>query len=162
MKVLVAWGLCALGAFLLAPAVCAQTVPTAPFTVLPPPPINAPGARAVAPAVTVPPSQAAPAAPAAPSTAIPIPALPSMQEQAPRDARGQLPPTVKVVKHKGQLVEEYYEGGQLYMVQVHPQHGVTYTYFVTKGHGLTRTPGAPPVSPVLYTILTWGNPSHSQ
>ncbi len=154
MKLLAALGLCAL----LAPlGAGAQTVPA--MTVLPPPPIDAPGANPVAVPATAPAPSTVLAKPATPGTAIPIPALPSMHENAPRDARGQLPPTVKVVKHKGQLIEEYYEGGQLYMVQVHPRYGVTYTYFVDKGHQkLLRAPGAPQVNPVLYTLLTWGKP----
>lgn len=160
MKVRIAYGLCALGALLLAPALAwAQTVPASELTVLPPPSINAPGAKPVAPASTPAPSPAASrTAPAAASTAIPIPDLPGA---APRDARGEPAPTVKVTKHDGKLIEEYYEGGQLYMVRVHPKHGTAYTYFVDKGHKLTRSPGAPPVNPVLYTILEWGGSGDS-
>lgn len=180
MKVLAAFCASALGMALLAPAVAmAQVAPPPPFTVLPPPPINSPGAKPAAPVSTLspptgkrsqplslslPPAYSpAPSqsAPASASTAIPIPALPGMHEGAPEDVRGTAPPTVKVTKHNGKTIEEYYEGGQLYMVQVHPKHGVTYTYFVNKAHKLSRSPGAPPVNPVLYTILTWGGSGSS-
>lgn len=158
MKVLAACGL-ALGTALLAPAsVMAQTTPAKALTVLPPPSINAPGAKPVAPAST-PSPVGHPSTPATASTAIPIPALPGMHEPAPHDARGGVPPQVKVSKHDGKVIEQYYEGGQLYMVQVHPKHGVTYTYYVHKGHKLSRSAGAPPVNPALYTILTWGGGS---
>lgn len=156
MKVLAACGICALGAVLLAPAsALAQTAPAKALTVLPPPSINSPGAKPVMPASSPSPANGQ-SAPAAASTAIPIPALPGMHEDAPRDARGGVPPTVKVTEHDGKVIEQYYEGGNLYMVQVHPKHGVTYTYYVHKGHKLTRSAGAPPVSPALYTILSWG------
>lgn len=163
MKLVVA---CACGAFAAAlsmlPAVArAQAAPATPLTVLPPPAMNAPGAKEVAPAPAAKPAPAARPASAATGMAIPIPALPSMQQAAPRDARGDAPPTVTVMQHKGQLIEQYYEGGQLYMVQVHPKHGVTYSYFVDKAHNLTRSPGAPKISPVLYTLLEWGKPAES-
>lgn len=156
MKAPVKYLACALGAivyFGMSP-VQAQTVPASSMTVLPPPSINDPGAKPVSTAsVAVP---ATTSRPAANGMAIPIPPLPGGTAQ---DARGEAPPTVKVRKHNGQLIEEYYQGGQLYMVRVHPKHGVPYTYFVHKGHKLTRSPGAPPVNPVLYTILEWGGSS---
>lgn len=160
MKILTASIVCAMGTTLLwSAAACAQSVPAHAFTVLPPPSINAPGAKAVAPVekrkTARPPSAAKPAAP---STAIPLPALPTMHENALRDGRGQMPPTVKVTRQKGRVIEEYYDGGQLFMVQVRPEHGPSYTYFVDKAHHVTRGPGAPKISPALFTILTWGQP----
>lgn len=146
---------CALGAvacFGVSPAQ-AQAVPASTLTVLPPPSIDDPGATPVTTASTATPTTTS--RPAANGMAIPIPPLPGGTA---KDARGESPPTVKVRKHDGKLIEEYYQGGQLYMVRVHPKHGVPYTYFVDKGHNLRRSPGAPPVSPVLYTILEWGKP----
>src|SRR5699024_8331012 len=103
-----AYALCTLGAALLLPAqALAQSAPAPALTALPPPSINAPGIEPVPSASVLKPeaSQSAPAG------------------DAPRDA----PPTVKVVHHDGKRITQYYEGGQLYMVQVHPEHGVTYT-----------------------------------
>ncbi|HET7267403.1 MAG TPA: DUF2782 domain-containing protein [Oleiagrimonas sp.] len=150
--------LCVLGAVVLLPAqAMAQSAPAAALTALPPPSINAPGIEPVAPASVMSP-ESAPAAPAQASTAIPIPPLPTLYEGAPSDLRGDAPPTVKVVEHDGKRITQYYKGGQLYMVQVHPKYGVTYTYMVDKAHHLTGIPGAPPLNPVMYTILTWGDP----
>ncbi len=138
----------------------AQTTPATSLSVLPPPGIDDPGAAPVAPATSVTPaSNASSAMPASASTAIPIPPLPGMHEAAPKDARGEAPPTVKVTKHDGKIIEEYYQGGQLYLIRVHPKHGVPYSYYVDKGHNLRRSPGAPPVNPVLYKILEWGGSS---
>lgn len=150
---------CALGAivcFGLSP-VQAQTVPASTLTVLPPPSINDPGAKPVP--LAKPAASASTSKRAADAMAIPIPPLPGGTAT---DARGDAPPTVKVSKHDGMLIEEYYQGGNLYMVRVHPKHGVPYSYMVSKGHKLTRSPGAPPVSPVLYTILEWGGSGDSK
>ncbi|HET7301088.1 MAG TPA: DUF2782 domain-containing protein [Oleiagrimonas sp.] len=156
MKAPVMYLACALGAILFfgAPPSKAQTAPAATLTVLPPPSINDPGAKPAPQTKMATPATTG--APAADGMAIPIPPLPGGTG---KDARGESPPTVKVTKHEGKLIEEYYQGGQLYMVQVHPKHGVPYTYFVDKSHKLTRSPGAPPVNPVLYTILEWGGSS---
>jgi hypothetical protein len=140
----------------------AQTTPTTPLTVLPPPSINDPGAKPVpandqAKSTGTAPS-ASSARPAPATSAIPIPALPGGHSGASRDARGEPAPTVRVRKHEGKIIEEYYEGGQLYMVRVHPKHGVPYSYVVSKGHKLNRSPGAPPVNPALYKVLEWGKP----
>lgn len=157
MKTVAAYALCTLGAVLLLPAqALAQSTPASALTALPPPSINAPGIKPVSSASVLEPA-ASPSAPAASGTAMPIPALPTLHgDGAPRDARGDAAPTVKVVEHDGKRITQYYEGGQLYMVQVHPEHGVTYTYFVDKAHHLKGISGAPPINPVMYTILTWG------
>ncbi|HEX7341404.1 MAG TPA: DUF2782 domain-containing protein [Rhodanobacteraceae bacterium] len=160
MKFLAVCSLLAGTALLLPLVARAQSVSAQALTVLPPPSIDAPGAKPVVPLKTALPPKPL-TFPAASGTAIPIPALPSLYGNPSRDGRGDLPPTVKVSKHDGQVIEEYYEGGQLYMVQVHPKHGVTYTYFVDKGHNLIRSPGAPKISPALFTILTWGKPDAS-
>jgi len=153
-----AYALCSLGAALLLPAqALAQSAPASALTALPPPSINAPGIEPVPSASVLEPA-AGQSAPAASGTAMPVPALPTPGGDAPRDARGDAPPTVKVVHHDGKRITQYYEGGQLYMVQVHPEHGVTYTYFVDKAHHLKGISGAPPINPVMYTILTWGGP----
>lgn len=157
MKIIAACGLCALGAVVWMPAsALAQSTPASALTALPPPAINAPGIQPVASASVLQPAIDQPD-PAVDSTAMPLPALPTLYNGAPRDTRGDAPPTVKVVEHEGKRVEQYYKGGQLYMVQVHPEHGVTYTYFVDKAHHLKGISGAPPINPVMYTILTWGD-----
>lgn len=128
----------------------AQAAPATTWKALPPPSMDDPGATPVASSSTP-----ASATSAADGMAIPIPALPGATD---KDARGEPAPTVKVREHEGKLIEQYYRGGDLYMVRVQPKHGVPYTYFVEKGHKLNRAAGAPPVDPVLYKVLEWGQP----
>lgn len=143
--------------FAMASGVPAQTVPAPALTVFAPPSINAPGAKAVA----VPARASSTRAPDEHTPDLSLPALPLLRTGAPDDAHGNPPPTVKVAHHDGDVIEQYYRGGNLYMVHVRPKHGVPYSYYVDKNHDLNRAPGAPPVSPVLYTLLKWGNPPAS-
>lgn len=128
----------------------AQTTPASTLKALPPPSIDDPGTRP-APAASSPLPREGDADP----MAVPLPELPGGTAT---DPRGEPAPTVKVKKHDGKLIEEYYRGGNLYMVRVHPAHGVPYTYFVDENRRLNRAAGAPPVDPVLYKVLEWGQP----
>lgn len=56
----------------------------------------------------------------------------------------------------GDIVEEYRQGGRLYMVKVRPTRGVPYTLMDTNGDGrLDESDGDGPVRPVYYTIYEW-------
>jgi len=56
----------------------------------------------------------------------------------------------------GDVVEEYRQGGRLYMVKVRPQRGVPYTLMDTNGDGrLDESDGDGPVRPVYYTLYEW-------
>lgn len=135
---------------LVAAPLQAQSVSSTSFQAMPPPSIDDPGTKAV-PASSAP----SPTGSTADPMTVPVPALPGGND---KDARGEDAPTVKVRKHEGKLIEEYYRGGSLYMVRVQPEHGVPYTYFVDESRKLNRAAGAPPVDPVLYKILEWGQP----
>lgn len=127
----------------------AQTAPASTLKALPPPSMNDPGSQPV-------PASSAPAAEGSDADAmsVPVPELPGGSD----DPRGEPAPTVKATRHDGKLIEEYYRGGNLYMVRVHPKHGVPYTYMVDENRKLNRAAGAPPVDPVLYKVLEWGQP----
>jgi hypothetical protein len=138
---------------------------TAGFPPAPPPPgMNDPGVKAVAPpapAPTAQPAQSAQQAQAAQQQAATNsaparpgqPALPAMQE--PRDATGQAPPQVTVRKQGDDTVQEYRRSGQLYMVVVTPKNGITQTYMVDQKGAWTNA-GGEPVKPVMYKVLEWG------
>ena len=57
----------------------------------------------------------------------------------------------------GDVVEEYREGGRIYMVHVTPKHGRPYYLYDDDGNGrLDRTDAdKASVSPVYWTIYTW-------
>ena len=134
----------------------------------PPPGMNDPGVKAVAPPASTPAAQPVPSAlstqpapsgkPAqtssnAAATTSGQPALPSMQD--PRDAHGQAPPQVTVHKQGDDTVQEYRRSGQLYMVVVTPKNGISQTYMVDQ-KGAWTNPGGEPVKPVMYKVLEWG------
>lgn len=141
----------------------AQTPPASTRTAMPPPGLQEAGVRPVASAsASAPaPTDSVPAVPAGARTSHGVNAAEANLPGAPRDGRGEAPPTVRTKKHDGKLVEEYYRGGRLYMVRVHPPHGATYTYYVDENRHLYRGAGAPPPQPAMYTILTWGAPGNS-
>lgn len=147
----------ALAAFVALP-VCAQS--NAPsksqFAPAPPPPgMNDPGVKAVAPAA----SSTAPApnetpAELTPDTPIgkpiPLPTLPG--DNTVRTA----PPQVTVHQQGDNTVQEYTQNGRLYMVVVTPKNGIAQTYMVDNNGKLQSVNGAPPVQPVMYKLLEWG------
>jgi len=135
---------------------------TAGFPPAPPPPgMNDPGVKAVAPPAQAPASAAQSAQPAQQAQAASNsaaarpgqPALPAMQ--APRDATGQAPPQVTVHKQGDDTIQEYRRSGQLYMVVVTPKNGISQTYMVDQKGAWTNA-GGEPVKPVMYKVLEWG------
>lgn len=93
------------------------------------------------------------------------------QEAAPADpsAAGELPPkippppgteppevTIRTDERTGDVVEEYRQGGQVYMVVVRPLHGPPYRLMDTNGDGRLDSDDAEgPVHPVYWTIYEW-------
>lgn len=97
----------------------------------PPPDINDPGVR--------------------PAPASSIPALPSM-----RDPAGDTAPTVTVHKQGTDTVQEYRHNGQIYMIRIIPEHGVTQTFIDTNGDGkLEPDQRKSKVAPVYFTLYQW-------
>jgi hypothetical protein len=128
-------------------AVARQHAPASSMPALPPPGLHDAGVDAHVP---VPPATV---------TAHPLPALPGMRDEGPRDARGEPPPQVTVRTQGTDTVEEYRVGGKLTMIRIVPEHGVAQTYMVGDDSKLHRAPGEPPVKPVYYTIYEWGKPA---
>lgn len=145
--------LAALLALAMAPGAAARQQDTHKLAPLPPPPgIDAPGVKAVAPPTSKKPVHETPASTASTSQPGDLP------PEATRDLKGNLPPRVSVHHRDGSTIEEYRQGGQLVMVRITPKHGVPYTYIVDDNGKLRGPPGAPPVKPVFYTIFEWGKP----
>lgn len=56
----------------------------------------------------------------------------------------------------GDVVEEYRQNGQIYMVKVRPKRGPPYTLLDTNGDGrLDSHDGEGPVRPVYWTLYEW-------
>ncbi|MEI7036663.1 DUF2782 domain-containing protein [Fulvimonas yonginensis] len=128
---------------LAAPAI-AQSAPP-PANVPPPPGMNDPGVKAVAP---VP-------APAAATT--PAPSGSSLQPTLPAPIRsGEPMPEVSVHRQGENTVQEYRRNGQLYMVVVTPPSGIAQTYMVDPSGRLVDEHGQKPARPVMYKIMEWG------
>ena len=129
---------------LLAPNASAQS---APGSALPPPGINDPGVKAVAPP--------APAAPDNnPMTRQP-PALPEVQGAPPGGREAQLP-QIRVRQEGDNTIQEYSRSGQVYMVVVTPRHGLQQTYMVDPQGRLIDEHGKREVAPAMYKVLEWG------
>ncbi len=131
----------------------------------PPPGMNDPGVKAVAPPAPTPAPVPAPAS-GTPSksgqpaisadTSAPISQSGSASSQEPRDANGQTPPQVTVRTQGDQTVQEYRRSGQLYMVVVTPKGGIPQTYMVDQKGAWTNQAGEP-IKPVMYKVMEWGN-----
>lgn len=84
---------------------------------------------------------------------VPIP------EKIPSPPSEELEPTVSIrTGDNGDVVEEYRQGGTLYMVRVTPKGGVPYTLMDSNGDGKLDKDDAEDaggVSPVYYTIYEW-------
>ena len=119
----------------------------------PPPGMNDPGVKAVAP----PPAPApAPAKKAPQPSADTAATLSQPATSQPRDARGDAPPTVKVHTEGDQTIQEYSRSGQVYMVVVTPKGGIPQTYMIDQKGAWTNGVGQP-VKPVMYKVMEWGN-----
>lgn len=149
----------ALAAFATLPALAQTNNPPPKFAPVPPPPgLNDPGVKAVAP-----PSQPASTASSSPAevTATPLPGKPIPLPAMPGEKSGQsvpdnATPDVTVHKEGDAVYQEYRRGGRVYMVVVTQKNGLSYTYTVNDHGDLIGTNGAPPVRPVMYKILQWG------
>ena len=66
-------------------------------------------------------------------------------------------PTVHIHTGKnGDVIQEYRQGGQLFMVRVTPLHGKPYTLRDTNGDGkLDKNDNNGDVSPVFWTLVDW-------
>ena len=155
--------LAALAAFVALP-VCAQSAATPPpkFAPAPPPPgMNDPGVKAVAPpsrpasASTSGSTPATVSATPLPGKPIPLPAMPG--DKGAQTAPGDTPAEdVTVHTEGGAVYQEYRRSGHVYMVVVTQKSGLSYTYMVDSNGTMRATDGAPPVRPVMYKILQWG------
>jgi hypothetical protein len=156
--------LLALTAFVALP-VCAQSTGTQPpkFAPVPPPPgMNDPGTKAVAPPDQVAPASTSGSTPAEvtatplPGKPIPLPAMPG-DKGAPQTVQHDSPADDVSVHTEGDAVyQEYRRNGRVYMVVVTQKNGLSYTYMVDSNGTMRATEGAPPVRPVMYKILEWG------
>ena len=90
-------------------------------------------------------------APAEPVAEAPIP--PKVVAETPAEE----PPTVDIrVERNGDRVEEYRQGGRIYMVKVTPSRGPAYYLMDTDGNGkLNRDDRDPRISPVHWTLYEW-------
>ena len=156
--------LLALSAFATMPAWAQSTGSQAPkFAPAPPPPgMNAPGVKAVAPPDQPASSGTSGSTPAAvtatpvPSKPIPLPAMPG-DKGAPKTISGDSQADDVSVHTEGDAVyQTYRRGGRVYMVVVTQKNGLSYTYMVGNDGTMRATNGAPPVRPVMYKILEWG------
>ena len=128
---------------LLASHAFAQSAPT---NVPPPPGINDPGVKAVAPATAA--SQGG-----NPMTREP-PALPAMQDAG--NGRQASLPQIRVRQEGDNTIQEYSHSGQVYMVVVTPKHGLQQTYMVDPQGRLVDEHGQRRATPALYKVLEWG------
>jgi Protein of unknown function (DUF2782) len=131
----------------------------------PPPGMNDPGVKAVAPPVAPPAPTPAPTSGSSSKsgqpklsadTAAPISQSGSSSSREPRDANGQTPPQVTVHTEGDQTVQEYSRSGQVYMVVVTPKSGIPQTYMIDQKGAWTNQMGEP-VKPVMYKVMQWGN-----
>ena len=88
---------------------------------------------------------------ATPSKDVPIPA------KIPSPPSEDTAPTVRIhTGDNGDVVEEYRQAGQLYMVRVTPPHGKPYTLRDSNGDGkLDKSDNNGDVSPVYWTVYEW-------
>lgn len=94
---------------------------------------------------------AAPAAPPAATEDVPIP------EKVQAEAADEEPPTVSIrVEENGDRVEEYAQGGRVFMVKVTPKRGPPYYLTDPDGNGRFNTDDRDPrISPVHWSIYEW-------
>jgi hypothetical protein len=125
---------------------------SSPSTSVPPPPgMNDPGVRAVAP-------PAKPAkTPASRQLDLKPQALPAMRDDGTaHSGRDKSLPEIKVRKEGDNTIQEYSRSGRVYMVVVTPKNGIEQTYMVDPEGRLVDEHGKKPVGPVMYKVLEWG------
>ena len=129
-----------------------------PSTNVPPPPgMNDPGVKAVAPADPKTATRStSPKASDRPLSLTPQ-ALPSMKDGDSRLGRREdAVPDVSVHQEGDNSIQEYRRNGRVYMVVVTPKVGITQTYMVDPQGRLVDEHGQKPVRPVMYKVLEWG------
>lgn len=151
--------LVALGVALASPvfAQSASQFPPAP----PPPGMNDPGVKAVAPPPAPAQASTTTAGQLSADTSAPLSRPASGSASQPRDARGEAPPTVKVRTEGDQTIQEFSRSGQVYMVVVTPKGGIPQTYMVDQKGAWTNAAGEP-VKPVMYKVMEWGKGKTAQ
>jgi hypothetical protein len=133
------------------------------FAPAPPPPgMNDPG---VNPAKELPAKAATAAEPASspaelepshlPGKPIPMPRTPG--SPATTDANGNSVPDVQVRKEGDNTIQEYRENSKVYMIVVTPRVGPQQIYNVDPDGRIQGQNGQPPIRPVEYTIMHWGD-----
>jgi hypothetical protein len=135
------------------------------FAPVPPPPgMNDPG---VDPRKAPPPAEASSTAEPASSPAelepsqmsgskpIPMPQMPGAP--AGKDANGDAPPDVQVHQEGENTIQEYRSNGRVYMVVVTPKVGPQQIYNVDANGRMLDQNGQPPIKPVMWKVLQWGN-----
>jgi Protein of unknown function (DUF2782) len=135
--------------FLLTASVFAQTKPSA--SAPPPPGMNDPGVKAVAPA-----SATSATAPANGTLNLKPQALPSMQDNGGAGTRDNSIPEIKTHQRGDDVIEEYSRSGQVYMIVVTPKNGIQQTYMVDPQGRVVDEHGQKPTRPVMYKVLEWG------
>lgn len=134
--------------FLFASGVLAQSAQ--PVNVPPPPGMNDPGVKAVAPAST-------PATPPDDSSVDLAPkSLPSMKSGDSSLGRGSDVPDVRIHQEGDNSVQEYRRNGRVYMVVVTPKTGLAVTYMVDPQGRLVDEHGQRRGTPAMYKVLEWG------
>lgn len=135
---------------LFAAGAFAQSSP--PTNVPPPPGLNDPGVKAVAP-----PARPATSAPKAQSLDLKPQSLPAMQDDgAAPIGKDKSLPQVRVRQAGENSVQEYSRNGRVYMVVVTPKTGIQQTYMVDPEGRLVDEHGKKPVRPAMYKVLEWG------
>jgi hypothetical protein len=89
------------------------------------------------------------------SKPIPAPRLPGASTD--KDANGNSAPDVQVRKQGENTIQEYRSNGKVYMVVVTPKVGPQQIYNVDPDGRIQGQNGQPPIKPVEYTILHWGD-----
>jgi hypothetical protein len=140
---------------LLTASAFAQTdqAPTRPSASAPPPPgMNDPGVKAVAP-----PSPASSSGASTGTLNLKPQSLPSMQDDGPGGSkRDNSIPEIKTHRRGDDVVEEYSRSGQVYMIVVTPKNGIQQTYMVDPPGRVVDEHGQKPTRPVMYKVLEWG------
>lgn len=137
---------------LLISTVAAQTKPST--NVPPPPGMNDPGVRAVAP-----PAKASTPPTTEKSLQLAPLALPAMKDGDSRMGRpADSEPDVSVRQEGDNNIQEYRRNGQVYMVVVTPKTGLARTYMVDPQGRLVDEHGQRKATPAMYKVLEWGKP----
>ncbi len=125
--------ICFLGVLLALGVAGTAAAQSTPGSALPPPDMHDPG---VAPAAST----------ATPRAAAVVP-------------HTEAPPNVNIRRQGSDVIQEYSQGGRVYMIKVIPARGPEQTYMDVNGDGLLDLqPGQAPVDPVYFTLYEWGKP----